>query len=159
MKQWKWQRKCYEAMNNRIQQIINAWNIEEGKLMQIYDSAWQVGEDFVLKTYKDVHMLQRNIKILTILEEMRRIIESARCRAMEQKKKKRKAKEAFEITKTLEKMAVKPGDEAKTKEQLQKDLESREKLQKEEPSEVLANYKISQMQILDSYSPMYEFED
>ena len=57
-------------MNNRIQQIINAWNIEEEKLMQIYDSAWQVGEDFVLKTYKDVHMLQRNIKILTILEDM-----------------------------------------------------------------------------------------
>lgn len=43
--------------------------------------------------------------------------------------------------------------------QLQKDLESRENLPKEESSEVLAKYKISQMQILDSYSPMYEFED
>ena len=64
------QRKCYEAMNNRIKQIINAWNIEEEKFMQIYDSAWQVGEDFVLKTYKDVNMLQRNIKILTILEDI-----------------------------------------------------------------------------------------
>lgn len=29
-----------------------------------------MGEDFVLKTYKDVNMLQRNIKILTILEGM-----------------------------------------------------------------------------------------
>ena len=55
-------------------------------------------------------------------------------------------------------MTVKPGDETKTKEQLQKDLESREKLPKEESSEVLANYKIIQMQIVDSYSPMYEFE-
>ena len=40
---------------------------------------------------------------------------------------------------------------SKTKEQLQKDLESREKLPKEESSEVLTKYKISQMQILDSY--------
>lgn len=38
-------------------------------------------------------------------------------------------------------------------------MESREKLPKEESSEVLAKYKISQMQILDSYSPMYEFEE
>lgn len=64
------QRKCYKAMNNRIKQIINVWNIEGEKLKQIYDSAWQVGEDFVLKKYKDVNMLQRNIKMLTILEDM-----------------------------------------------------------------------------------------
>lgn len=87
-----------------------------------------------------------------------RIIESARRRAMEQEKK-RKAKEAMEVAKALEEMTIKSGDETKTKEQLHKDLESREKLPKEEPSEVLAKYKISQMQILDSYSPMYEFED
>lgn len=64
------QRKGYEAMNNKIQQIINEWDIEKKKVKQIYDSAWQIGEDFVLKTYKDVNMLQRNIKILTILEDM-----------------------------------------------------------------------------------------
>ena len=76
-----------------------------------------------------------------------------------EQEKKRKAKEAMEAAKALEEMTVKPGDETKTKEQLQKDLESREKLPKEETSEVLEKYKISQMQILDSYSPMYEFED
>lgn len=64
------QRKRYKTMNNKIQQIINEWNIEEQKIMQIYDSAWQVGTNFVLKTYKDVNKLQRNIKILTILEDM-----------------------------------------------------------------------------------------
>lgn len=63
-------RKGYEVMNSRIQQIINKWDIEETEVKQIYDSAWQIGEDFVLKTYKDVNMLQRNIKILTILEDM-----------------------------------------------------------------------------------------
>lgn len=40
-----------------------------------------------------------------------------------------------------------------------KNMENREKLPREEASEVLAKYKISQMQILDSYSPMYEFEE
>ena len=40
---------------------------------------------------------------------------------------------------------------------------AREKAEKEnapgvESSEVLQKYKVSQMQILDSYSPMYEFE-
>lgn len=63
-------RKGYEVMNSRIQQIINKWDIEETEVKQIYDSAWQIGENFVLKTYKDVNMLQRNIKILTILEDM-----------------------------------------------------------------------------------------
>ena len=38
-------------------------------------------------------------------------------------------------------------------------MESRENLPKEEMSEILAKYKISQMQILDSYLPMYEFEE
>lgn len=63
------QRKGYEAMNNKIWQIINEWDIEKKDVKQIYDSAWQIGEDYVLKTYEDVNMLQRNIKILTILED------------------------------------------------------------------------------------------
>lgn len=64
------QRKGYEVMNNKICQIINAWDIERKEIRQIYDSAWQVGEDFVLKTYKDINMLQRNIKVLHILDSM-----------------------------------------------------------------------------------------
>lgn len=64
------QRKGYETMNNKIRQIINEWDISKKDVKQIYDSAWQIGEDFVLKTYEEVNMLQRNIKILTILEDM-----------------------------------------------------------------------------------------
>ena len=60
----------YGAMYNKIQQIINEWDLNEKEVEQIYDSAWQVGEHAVLKKYKDVNMLQRNIKILTILEGM-----------------------------------------------------------------------------------------
>ena len=65
----------------------------------------------------------------------------------------------MEVAKAMEQMTVKPGDETKTKEQLKRDMESREKLPKKETSEVLAKYKLSQMQILDSYSPIYEFEE
>lgn len=57
-------------MNSKVYQIINEWDIEEKDVKQIYDSAWQIGEDAVLKIYKDAHMLHRNIKILTILEDM-----------------------------------------------------------------------------------------
>lgn len=64
------QRKRYERMNAKIQEIIKKWDIECDEIKQIYDSAWQIGNKFVLKTYKDVNMLQRNIKILTILEKM-----------------------------------------------------------------------------------------
>ena len=64
------QRKGYEIMNNKIRQIISEWDISKKDVKQIYDSAWQIGEDYVLKTYEDVNMLQRNIKILTILEDM-----------------------------------------------------------------------------------------
>lgn len=63
------QRKGYESMNHKVWQIINEWDIEEKEAKQIYDSAWQVGEYAVLKIYKDVNMLQRNIKILSILED------------------------------------------------------------------------------------------
>lgn len=64
------QRKGYEIMNFNVQKIINEWAIEEKDVRQIYDSAWQVGENTVLKTYKDVNMLQRNIKVLNILDRM-----------------------------------------------------------------------------------------
>lgn len=64
------QRKGYEAMNHKILQIIKEWNIEEKEIKQIYDSVWQIGERAVLKSYKDVNMLQRNIKILTMLDSV-----------------------------------------------------------------------------------------
>lgn len=64
------QRKAYETMSSKIKEIVNAWDIDEKEVKQIHDSAWQVGEKAVLKTYQDVNMLQRNIKILTILENM-----------------------------------------------------------------------------------------
>ena len=46
------------------------WNIEACKAVQIYDTAWQIGDKYILKIYNDVNMLERNIKILSILGDM-----------------------------------------------------------------------------------------
>ena len=57
-------------MDSKIQQIINEWDIDGEEVKQIYDSAWQVGENAILKTYKEVNLMQRNIKILSMLEDI-----------------------------------------------------------------------------------------
>ena len=64
------QRKEYTVMNIKITEILNQWGLEEREIKQIYDTAWQVGDDYVLKVYHDVEMLERNLKILQILGEM-----------------------------------------------------------------------------------------
>ena len=58
------------TMQERIAKIIKNWNIEVCEAVQIYDTAWQIGDKFILKIYDDVNMLERNIKILSILGDM-----------------------------------------------------------------------------------------
>ena len=57
-------------MQERIAKIIKKWNIEVCKAVQIYDTAWQIDDKYILKIYNDVNMLERNIKILSILGDM-----------------------------------------------------------------------------------------
>ena len=57
-------------MQERIAKIIKNWNIEVCEAVQIYDTAWQIGDRYILKTYDDVNLLERNIKILSILGDM-----------------------------------------------------------------------------------------
>lgn len=64
------QRKEYTVMNIKITEILYQWGLEEKEIKQIYDTAWQVGDDYVLKVYHDVELLERNLKILQILSEM-----------------------------------------------------------------------------------------
>lgn len=68
------QRKRYEDMQENIRSILKKWNIDTDdksfNLEQIYDSAWQVGEQYILKVYDDINMLERNIKLITILDNM-----------------------------------------------------------------------------------------
>ncbi len=64
------QRKRYEIMKNRIKHIITNWNITNPIFTQIYDTAWQIGNEYILKVYENPDMLERNIKIITILDNM-----------------------------------------------------------------------------------------
>lgn len=56
-------------MKEMIEDILANWNLEEATVKQVYDSAWQVGEEFVLKAYDNVSALNRNIKMLSILDD------------------------------------------------------------------------------------------
>lgn len=61
------QRKRYRSMKECIEKILGNWNVSELVVEQVYDSAWQVGEQYVLKVYDNVSDLNRNIKMLSIL--------------------------------------------------------------------------------------------
>lgn len=64
------QRKGYIPMKNKLTQILNHWDLSDSDVKQIYNTAWQVGNDYVLKAYQNINMLERNVKILQILEQM-----------------------------------------------------------------------------------------
>lgn len=64
------QRKRYNRMKDVMENVLGNWNMSESTVKQIYDSAWQVGEQFVLKVYDNVEALNRNIKMLSILDDM-----------------------------------------------------------------------------------------
>lgn len=63
------QRKGFEEMKERVSGIIKNWDLKTDEIKQLHDTVWQVGEGYVLKVYEDVSMLERNIKIKTILED------------------------------------------------------------------------------------------
>ena len=63
------QRKRYNRMKEIIENVLVKWNLEKSSVKQVYDSAWQVGEEFVLKVYDDVGALNRNMKMLSILDD------------------------------------------------------------------------------------------
>lgn len=64
------QRKGYKEMKNYVSEILCDWDIKDVDIEQIYDSVWQVGDKYVLKVYDKPTMLERNIKILSILSDL-----------------------------------------------------------------------------------------
>lgn len=63
------EKERYLNMKELIEQILSLWGIENGQIIQIYPSAWEIGHSYVLKTYEDKEQLERNIKISTILSD------------------------------------------------------------------------------------------
>ena len=43
-------------MNNKIKEILIYWGLHNSEIKQIYDTAWQVGDDYVLKMYENPEM-------------------------------------------------------------------------------------------------------
>ena len=64
------QRNQYQLIGTKINKVLSHWGLENDKIKQIYDSAWQVGDGYVLKVYHDSEMLERNLNVLSILESM-----------------------------------------------------------------------------------------
>ena len=58
------ERKRFEKMKENILEILKEWNIENAELKQIYDSAWQVGEKYVLKVYDNSERIRSELKRL-----------------------------------------------------------------------------------------------
>lgn len=61
------ERKRFEKMSENIMEILKEWGIENIEIKQIYDSAWQVGEEYVLKVYDNPENLERNIRLISML--------------------------------------------------------------------------------------------
>ena len=65
------QRKGYKKMQDKIKSILIQWGMKDQNIKQIYNTTWQIGEGHVLKVYQDKEGLERNIKVLQILEQMK----------------------------------------------------------------------------------------
>lgn len=59
------QKEHYAAMKENIKSILKHWKLADEKITQIYHSAWQIGEHYILKVYEGTAMLERNIRILS----------------------------------------------------------------------------------------------
>ena len=57
-------------MNKNLTRILSHWGLQDCGIKEIYATAWQAGEHYVLKEYQDLNLLERNLKILNILDEM-----------------------------------------------------------------------------------------
>lgn len=64
------QRKGNIHMKDKIADVIHNWLPKDSAIKQIHDTAWQIGDGYVLKVYENLDMLERNLKILHILDGM-----------------------------------------------------------------------------------------
>lgn len=58
------------ALTSILKSLLN-WGLQDSAVNQICDTTWQVGDNYVLKVYQSIDMLERNLKVLQILDEMK----------------------------------------------------------------------------------------
>ena len=61
-------RKGVKEMNEIIEKLLKSWNINS-EIKQIYDTAWSVGDNYVIKANNDLESLNRNITLMRTLNE------------------------------------------------------------------------------------------
>ena len=59
-------KKKMEQKQVNVQQVMTKYGIE-GDIKQIYSTAWNIGDEFVLKKYVNFEELTRNVEVLSIL--------------------------------------------------------------------------------------------
>lgn len=64
------QRKGYMTMKEKLQKVLLNWGLQSNNIKQMYNTTWQVGDNYVLKVYYNLGMLERNLKLLCILDGM-----------------------------------------------------------------------------------------
>ncbi len=61
------EKAVYQNMKGIIEEILPAWGMESGQVVQIYPSAWEIDGSYVIKRYEDREQMERNSKIATLL--------------------------------------------------------------------------------------------
>lgn len=61
-------RKEVNKMNGIIEKILKSWNLNS-EIKQIYDSAWSVGDDYVIKVNNNLESLKLNITLMKTLNK------------------------------------------------------------------------------------------
>lgn len=53
----------------KINKVLDNWNLSDEPIKQIYSSAWQIGDKYVLKTGKNIDEMHRNLLMINALSE------------------------------------------------------------------------------------------
>lgn len=61
--------RFYVLHGHGLDRVLAHWGLQNGSVNQIYETAWQIGDDHVLKVYRDREMLERNLNMLCLLRE------------------------------------------------------------------------------------------
>lgn len=64
------ERKNFEVMTEKIKTLLHCWNLQGESVTQIHGSVWQIGRDYVLKSYEEPESMRRNISVNNHLESM-----------------------------------------------------------------------------------------
>ena len=112
-----------------------------------------------LLSYNDEEM--ESVRVKAPQEEgyiLPAVVDSARKRALEVEKKK-KAKVQAKAQREMERLVPVEADLSKSKAQYEKDLADQQNKLKIESGEALGKCKLSDLKILDSFDPLYEFKE